>query len=64
MIDSTNIMDMGSRPRRVRHESAKNYDGEGEKTLELRGILDVLSAYRDYDGGVNCSLCGKCQLHL
>ncbi|XP_060575553.1 uncharacterized protein LOC132733008 [Ruditapes philippinarum] len=59
MIDSSNILDLTSRPRRVLHSPGKNYDGEGERNLELRGIFDVLSAYQGYEGGINCSKCGK-----
>lgn len=59
MIDSSNIIDFSSRPRRVHHTPGKSYDGEGERNLELRGILDVLSAYKGYEGGINCSMCGK-----
>ncbi|KAL4217024.1 hypothetical protein ACF0H5_023480 [Mactra antiquata] len=59
MIDNSNIIGLVSRPRRVLQSPSKNYDGEGERNLELRGILDVLGSYRDYDGGINCSKCGK-----
>lgn len=59
MIDSSNIIDFSSRPRRVHQNAGKNYVGGGERNLELRGILDVLSAYKGYDGGINCSMCGK-----
>lgn len=59
MIDSSNIIDFSSRPRRVHQTPGKSYDGEGERNLELRGILDVLSAYKGYEGGINCSMCGK-----
>lgn len=58
MIDSSNIIDLASRPRRGLQSPNKNYDGDGERNLELRGILDVLGSYRDYDGGINCSKCG------
>ncbi|XP_045178942.1 uncharacterized protein LOC123538712 [Mercenaria mercenaria] len=59
MIDSSNILDISGRSRRVLQSPGKNYDGEGERNLELRGIFEVLSAYRDYEGGINCSKCGK-----
>lgn len=59
MIDKSNIMDLTGRPRRILQSPGKNYDGEGERNLTLRGIFDVLSAYRDYEGGINCSKCGK-----
>ena len=59
MIDNSNVIDFSSRPRRVHQSTGKNYDGEGERNLELRGILDVLSAYKGYEGGINCSMCGE-----
>lgn len=58
MIDSSNILDLSGRSRRVLQSPGKNYDGEGERNLELRGIFEVLSAYRGYEGGINCSKCG------
>ncbi|KAL3854372.1 hypothetical protein ACJMK2_013644 [Sinanodonta woodiana] len=50
-----------SRPKRTRFDGPRHYDvtGEGGKTLELRDVIEVLKAYNDYDGGINCSLCGK-----
>ncbi|WAR11447.1 hypothetical protein MAR_025664 [Mya arenaria] len=59
MLDKSNIVDFSSRPRRVHQTAGRNYDGEGARTLELRGVLDVLSAYTGYEGGINCSMCGK-----
>lgn len=48
------------RPRRNRHESSKVFDAE--RKLDLSEVLDVLQTYVDYDGGINCSLCGKFML--
>lgn len=59
MLERQNLLESSERPRRVRHESGPNYSGEGDRSLELKGIMEVLKAYSDYEGGVNCSLCGK-----
>ena len=59
MMERQNLIDSSDRPKRVKHESGPNYNGDGDRSLELKGIVDVLDAYQDYEGGVNCSLCGK-----
>lgn len=62
MIDKSNILDFSGRPRRIVQSPGKNYDGEGERNLTLRGIFEVLGTYRDYEGGINCSRCGEITL--
>ncbi|XP_064598624.1 uncharacterized protein LOC135464970 [Liolophura sinensis] len=55
-------LEFASRPKRLRHDSgSRHYDssGCGSKSLELQGVIKVLKEYDDYDGGVNCSICGK-----
>lgn len=46
------------RQRRCRNDSAKHYDAE-RKDLQLEEVWAVLQTYGDYDGGINCSICGK-----
>lgn len=58
MLDNSNTLDFSGRPRRVVQSPGKNYDRECDRNLELRGIFEVLSAYSDYEGGINCSKCG------
>ena len=53
-----------TRSKRLKMEAGNNqrhYDatGCGRKTLELQGVIDVLKEYNDYEGGINCSICGK-----
>lgn len=55
-----------TRSKRLKMEAGNNqrhYDatGCGRKTLELQGVIDVLKEYDDYEGGINCSICGKNQ---
>ena len=59
MMERQNLQDSSDRPRRLRHESGPNYNGSGDRTLELKEIQEVLNAYHDYEGGINCSLCGS-----
>lgn len=53
--------DFCTRPKRQRLEGSKHYDvnGSGPKCLELEGVISVLKEYDDYDGGINCSMCGE-----
>ncbi|XP_071102977.1 uncharacterized protein [Haliotis cracherodii] len=53
--------DFCTRPKRQRLDGSKHYDvnGSGPKCLELEGVISVLKEYDDYDGGINCSMCGK-----
>ena len=64
MTERQNLIDSSERPRRMRHESGPNYNGEGDRSLELKGIIEVLNAYHDYEGGINCSLCGELSIVL
>ncbi|KAI8521701.1 hypothetical protein Bbelb_014550 [Branchiostoma belcheri] len=56
------------RPKRVRSSDSLRLRPETSATasplspkrcLELDGVIDVLRAYDSYEGGVNCSICGK-----
>ncbi|XP_035671473.1 uncharacterized protein LOC118412619 [Branchiostoma floridae] len=56
------------RPKRVRSSDSLRLRPEPTATagplspkrcLELDGVIDVLRAYDSYEGGVNCSICGK-----
>ncbi|ELU11729.1 hypothetical protein CAPTEDRAFT_198599 [Capitella teleta] len=50
-----------SRPRRQRHDSIRAISGctTTERTLDVKGVMSVLSAYSGSEGGINCSICGK-----
>lgn len=60
-IESNNAMDTQERPRRLRMETQRIFHGgnPNQKCLELEGVVKVLSQYADYEGGINCSICGK-----
>ncbi|CAH1247037.1 FAM120B [Branchiostoma lanceolatum] len=56
------------RPKRVRSSDSLRLRPETtaaasplspKRCLELDGVIDVLRAYDSYEGGVNCSICGK-----
>lgn len=51
----------GTRPRRIRHDSGRHFDSNGvsERHLDIRGVLEILKKNENYDGGVNCAVCGK-----
>ena len=60
-VDHNNNIDYQPRPKRHRMEPHRIFFGSNpnQKTLELEGMFNVLRAYEDYDGGINCSICGK-----
>lgn len=49
------------RPRRSRHDSGRHFDSNGptDRHLDIRGVLEILKKNENYDGGVNCAVCGK-----
>ena len=51
------------RPKRQRSDPQRYFFAETKsKFLELEGIVRVLREYEDYDGGINCSICGEFKL--
>ncbi len=60
-VDRPVSMEACVRPRRHRHEPQRAFSGANlnQKTLELEGIVSVLKQYHDYEGGINCSICGE-----
>ncbi|KAH3793712.1 hypothetical protein DPMN_147230 [Dreissena polymorpha] len=59
IIDSSNLVEFASRPRRMHQQTGRNYDEEGARILDFCGVLETLGAYTGYEGSVNCSRCGK-----
>lgn len=61
-IESHYPLDFATRPKRLKTDGNRHYDsnGKGHKLLELQGVVDVLKTYEDYEGGINCCICGKC----
>ena len=49
------------RPRRSRPDVKRSFGGKNpdEKSLDLEGVLEVLQSYSDYEGGINCNICGE-----
>ena len=64
--DNTETGDCKSRCRRNRSDSARNLFGfnSNDNNLELNGVLSVLDEYDNYDGGINCRICGKFSISL
>ncbi|CAH1789585.1 unnamed protein product [Owenia fusiformis] len=60
-MDYEDPLDFAQRPKRMRLDSQRSYEGvlPSPKGLELDGVLDVLRKYEEYEGGINCSVCGK-----
>ncbi|KAL5005926.1 hypothetical protein ScPMuIL_017084 [Solemya velum] len=60
-LASSGLLELSLRRKRLRNDSQRGYDelGSGGKSLKLDGVIDVLKKYNDYDGGINCSICGK-----
>jgi hypothetical protein len=50
-----------SRPKRARCDSSRGLFGsnQNDNNLELSGVLSVLREYDDYQGGINCRICGE-----
>ncbi|KAK3082666.1 hypothetical protein FSP39_002083 [Pinctada imbricata] len=60
-VEDTDAFSFSSRPKRIRHDSGRHFnrDGVSEKTLDITGVVGLLKRYTGYDGGINCSVCGK-----
>ena len=55
------------RPKRSKIEATKQRlfgTFHTEKTLDISGVISVLKGYEDYDGGINCSICGKMLINV
>ena len=65
-VDNTEAFDYPSRPKRTRHDSGKHFsaDGVSEKTLDIVDVIGILKKYSEYEGGVNCCMCGKVNFSL
>lgn len=59
-LASSGLLQLSLRRKRLRNDCQGGYDemGSGGKSLKLDGVIDVLKKYNDYDGGINCSICG------
>ncbi|OWF45496.1 uncharacterized protein LOC110456978 [Mizuhopecten yessoensis] len=61
-METTSHLGFEERPKRMRLDPrCKHYDANGvsHRSLDIGGVIGVLSKYQDYDGGINCSICGK-----
>ncbi|XP_036361257.1 uncharacterized protein LOC118764541 [Octopus sinensis] len=66
-VETVGHLSFTTRPKRLRicgdgstyNHRHNDVSGSGCKTLELQGVIDLLKQYDDYEGGVNCSICGK-----
>jgi len=61
-FESSVDLEFESRPKRMRMDTKlRHYDSNGmtQRSLDIEGVIRVLSKYDDYDGGINCSICGK-----
>ena len=49
------------RPRRSKMDGNRMFGGVDpcRKSLGLEGVMDVLKGYQEYEGGINCSICGE-----
>lgn len=55
-VETSDMHCFHPRPKRIRSLSGKHVE---ERSLDIVGVLDTLKSYEDYDGGVNCKICGK-----
>lgn len=63
-IEAPGHMGFEERPKRMRLDPKirhRHYDAYGvsHRSLDIGGVIGVLRKYEDYDGGINCSICGE-----
>ena len=56
------ILEYQERPKRGRRDPQRaliDLNPDERRNLGLSGVIHVLKSYDDFDGGINCCICGK-----
>ena len=58
-IDNSIFKERRKSVRRDSHRHFIDINPDEKRNLGLTGVIHVLKSYDDYDGGINCCICGE-----